>query len=118
MTLQSKLRQIGAALATLTPNTYHYFRPVKTTPWIVWAESGEESSFNADNHKVEQRIVGTVECFTKKEFDPLLDSVQGVLDSLNLTWGIESVQYEDETNLIHYTWNWGVINGETANEGP
>lgn len=117
MTLQNKLRQIGTSLATLTTKTYHYYRPVKDIPCLIWAETGEEFSFNSDNHKTEQRIVGTVDCFTKTEFDSLLDSVQTMLDSLGLTWSLDAVQYEEETNLIHYTWSWGVIHGQTDNEG-
>lgn len=117
MTLQSKLRQIGTTLATLTTKTYHYYRPVKDIPCLIWAETGEETSFHSDNHKSEQRIVGTVDCFTKTEFDPLLDSVQDTFEALGLTWVLDTVQYEEETNLIHYTWSWGVINGEVDNEG-
>lgn len=117
MTLQNKLQQIGQTLAGVTQKTYHYFRPVKDAPCLIWYETGEDNSFNADNHKAEQRITGTVDCFTKTEFDPLLDEVQTALDSLGLTWSLDSVQYEDETNLIHYSWNWGVINGEDEVEG-
>lgn len=107
--LQMKLRQIGVAFAALTNNCYHYYRPVKTIPCLIWAETGEDNSFNSDNHKSEQRIIGTVDCFTKTEFDTLLDGVQSTLDTLGLTWTLDAVQYEEETNLIHYTWSWGVI---------
>lgn len=108
MSLQSKLRQIGEALAEVTENTFHYWRPVKDVPCILWAESGEGTSFNADNHKAEQNIVGTCDLYTKTEFDPLVDAVQAVLDGLDLTWRLASVQYEEDTNLIHYEWDWGV----------
>lgn len=106
--LQSKLRQMGVAFAGITPKCYHYWRPVKDVPCLIWAETGEENSFNAGNHKAEQAIVGTVDFFTKKEFDPLADQVQEVLDELGATWALDAVQYEDETNLIHMTWTWGV----------
>lgn len=105
--LQAKLRQIGEGLRTITPNCTHYYRTNKF-PAIVWAESGEEDSFNSDNNKSEQRIIGTVDLFTKTEFDSLIDDVQSTLSSLGLTWALESVQYEDETKVIHYEWTWGV----------
>lgn len=114
--LQAKLRQIGAALATITPNCTHYFR-TENFPAIVWAESGEEDSFNSDNKKSEQRIIGTVDLFTKTEFDTLIDDVQEALTDLGLTWYLESVQYEDETKVIHYEWSWGVtFDGEVEEQ--
>lgn len=112
-TLQQKLYQMGTKFATVTTNCYHYWRPVKDLPCLMWAESGEENSFDADNHKVEQNIVGTCDFYTQTEFDPLIDTVQETLDALGATWALASVQYEDDTNLIHYEWSWGVaVNGE------
>lgn len=117
MTLQNKLSQIGTSFATLTRYCYHYYRPVKHTPWLVWAETGENNSFHSDNSKTEQRIIGTVDVFTKTEFDPLLDSVQEMFETLGLTWSLDTVQYEDETHMIHYTWSWGVAhNGKTESQ--
>lgn len=108
MSLQSKLRQIGEAFATVNANCFHYWRPVTTVPCLIWAETGEENSFNTDNHKTEQNIAGTVDLFTKTEFDPLVDDVQSVLDGLGVAWSLSSVLYEDETKMIHYTWEWSV----------
>ena len=65
---------------------------------------------------IRQNIVGTVDLFTKTEFDPLADDVQNVLDELGVTWSLESVQYEDETNLIHMEWSWGVTFGGEVEE--
>lgn len=106
--LQQKLEQLGAAFAGVTTNCYHYFRNTKAMPCIVWAEEAEEGSFSSDNRKTEQHIVGTVHAYTRTEFDPMLDSVQAVLDRLGVGWNLESVQFEETTNLIHYTWRWGV----------
>lgn len=106
--LQLKLRQMGEAFATVTKNAYHYFRPVTSFPALIWAESGEADSFHADNRKACQTIQGTVDLFTKTEFDPLLDDVQTALEGLGVAWYLSSVQYEDETNAIHYEWTWEV----------
>lgn len=113
--LQQKLKQFGAAFAELTDKCYHYWRPVKDVPCIIWAESGEENSFHSNNKKSEQRIIGTVDLFTENEFDELADRIQETLEDLGVTWRLESVQYEEETNLIHMEWEWGVtFNGEDA----
>lgn len=112
MTLQNKLRQIGTALATVTEKTYHYWRPVKDVPCLIWAEDGEDGASYGNNHKTEQTITGTADLFTRTEFDPLADSVQDVLEGLGCAWNLESVQYEEDTNLIHMEWRWRIANGE------
>ena len=111
MSLQTKLRQIGEVFALVNANCFHYWRPVKNVPCLIWAETGEENSFHADNHKEEQNIAGTVDLFTKTEFDPLVDEVQEALEGLGVTWSLNAVAYEDETKMIHYTWDWGVSFG-------
>ena len=108
MTLQEKLQQIDAALTPLSSHVYHYWRPKMEPPFIVWQEDGEADSFNANNHKVEQTISGTVDYFTQVEFDPVCDSIQSALNNLGAGWSLNSVQYEEDTNLIHYEWTWEV----------
>ena len=124
MTLQQKLKKIGDALVAgltvyaegdetghLACGVYHYWRPKLNPPYCVWAEDGEQSpAANADNRKVEQAVTGFVDYYTKTEFDTNLDTIQAVLRDLQedetLGWRLDSVQYEDDTNLIHYQWTW------------
>lgn len=118
ISLQNKLRQMGVAFGALTENVYHYFRPIKKLPAIIWAEDGEAISFNSNNRKSCQNISGSVDLFTKTEFDPLADAVQKTLEDLGVAWSLNSVQFEDETNTIHYEWVWEVANiGENDNSG-
>lgn len=110
MSLQSKLQRIGEALAEVVDHTYHYWRQKMSAPFLVWAEDGEDTSFNADDRKQEQKIHGTADYFTKDEFDPNVDAVQECFENMDdITWRLNSVQYEDETNLIHYEWEWWAI---------
>lgn len=111
MSLQSKLIRIGQALAEITPNCKHYYRAVKYPPFLCWAEDGEGDSFNSGNHKTEQVISGSVDFFTLTEFDPLVDAVQEKLDALGLAWRLDSVDFEEDTNLIHYSWSFEVGDG-------
>lgn len=108
MTLQSKLRLIGVALAAAVPQTYHYWRPVQTAPWLIWAEDGE-NGLEADNVKEEQGITGRADYYTKEEFDPAVDQIQACFDDLGLCWRLDSVLYEENTNLIHHSWDWEVV---------
>lgn len=110
MTLQQKLKDFGTALSGIT-RTYHYRRPQdKKDNWIVWAEQGEAQSFHSDNKKQEQVIDVIVDCFTSKEYDPVLDEIQSLLQKWG-AWSLISVQYEDETNLIHYEWDITIAKG-------
>ena len=104
MSLQTKLKTIGDALAELTEHCFHYYRPQMDPPFIVWAEDSETSAFNGDNHKGEQAVAGWVDYYTPTEYDPMLDSIQETLNALPIGWRLDSVNYEDDTDLIHYSW--------------
>ena len=106
------LQTMQQRLILLDCDVYHYESGEDySLPYIVWAESGEDdNSFNADNHKKDQDIEGTLDFYTETEFDPLIDSIQAALDSIEgCGFRLSSVLYEDETKLIHYSWNWELI---------
>ena len=108
MTLQEKLLKLFDRLVLVTNNIYHYKRPENVqTPFIVWAEDGEDGSFHAGNRKEELRLHGTIDLFTQTEFDAMADWIQDALNGIeNCGWTLQAVQYEDETGLIHYTYEW------------
>lgn len=105
MTLQNRLKALYLPFLSLDCDVRHYTRQ-STYPYMVWAEDGEENSFHASNHKQEQQITGTIDYFTRTEFDSIVDDIQTILNSEEIGWTLSSVQYEDETNLIHYQWRW------------
>ena len=111
--MQNLLRNLYEALNGIENlECYHYEKAEDcSVPYAVWQEDGEDSSFHANNRKEEQNIAGTVDLFTKTEFDPLVDEVQETLEGLGVTWSLNAVAYEDETKMIHYTWDWGVAFG-------
>lgn len=102
------LDMIRDALLTVTPNVYHYEAFKKTDRYIVWAEDGAHGDY-ADNSMVTQVITGTVDLFTKMENDPYFDAVQDALNSIDIAWGLNSIQYEDSTGYTHYEWSWEVV---------
>lgn len=110
MTLQSKLEKIENALTSIEGlAVYHYLRPQLKAPFCVWQEDAENGSLEADLNKEEQAISGTVDLFTKLEYDPLNDAIQGALNTIeNCAWSLNSVQYEEDTELIHYEWSFTV----------
>lgn len=96
-------------LLTVTQDTFHYHAHKKPDKYIVWAEAGEAGSNNADDNKVNQVIQGTIDYFTKMEFDPNFDLIQEKLNSIDISWSLNSVQYEEDTGYIHYEWIWEMI---------
>lgn len=103
--LNEILRGVKAALLTVTNEVYHYRRPKDPTEkYIVWAEDSEDSSFAAGNRTEEQQLHGTVDYYTLTEFDENVDLIQTAFYNAGIEFRISSVQYEDETNLIHYEW--------------
>lgn len=111
MTLTQKLEHIGTALAGAVPNTYHYWRPQMQEPFCVWAEDGEGSNHWSDNAKGEQSISGYVDYYTRTEYDPAIDAIQDVMKGITafpFGWSLYTVDFEDDTNLIHYQWLWSM----------
>lgn len=109
--IQKRLKEFYRKFNDLPCDVLHYKRQSKY-PYVVWTEQGEDGyeSFHGDGHKGEQVIIGAVNFFTRTEFDPTVDAIQTILDdSEDVAWTLDAVQYEDETNLIHYTWAWRLI---------
>lgn len=106
--MQSKLLQIRDAMLRVHENVGHYEALRAEPPYIVWAEDSEYSSVEGDNYKLEQAVQGTIDLFTKVEYDALIDAVQEELKAARISFYLNSVQYEDETGYIHYEWVWTI----------
>lgn len=100
------LKAVRDALITVSENVGHYKALKKTDKYIVWAEDMEGGSSHADNRKDKQSIQGTIDYFTRTEFDEMVDKIQEALDTAEIPYYLNSVQYEDETGYIHYEWVW------------
>lgn len=109
MSYLTSLKKVGDALGELQQQglrVYHYWRFGADAPYCVWTEDSD-AGMEADNHKAEQGISGTVHLFTLTEYDGNIELIQAKLNSIeNMSWSINSVQYEEDTNLIHYEWRW------------
>ena len=110
--MQDKIKIIPEILLKITENVGHYDVIHKTDKYIVWAEDSEGSSLETDNYKAEQSIQGTIDYFTKEEFDKNVDEIQNALISNCISFYLNSVQYESlddsGSGYIHYEWVWEV----------
>lgn len=104
---QNQLKTIATALTAIEGlHVYHYWRDMRDAPFCVWQEDGHRT-FDADNHVAEKGWTGYVDYYTKTEFDENIDLIESALNGIeNLTYELNSADYEEETNLIHYSWEW------------
>lgn len=108
--MKNKLIPIRDMLVRILPDaTYHYWRQVSKKRYIIWAEDGEENSLNLDNKKAIQQVTGTIDLFTQTEYDPIADEIQEGLNELEIGWTLLDVNYEEETKLIHWEWEFKVV---------
>lgn len=106
MSLVTKAQKVRDALASIENlKCYHLMKPASVTaPYAVWQEDSEGDSFHSDNVKTEQVLQITIDYFTKSEYDTMTDSIQSALNCEDISWILNSFQYEDETKLLHYEW--------------
>lgn len=100
----TSLDDLKNALLTVTDKVGHYEGFKKSDQYIVWAEDGQAAAGYTDNRMSSQVITGTVDYFTKTENDPNFGKIQLALNSIDIAWRLNSIQYEDDTKFIHYEW--------------
>lgn len=108
--MQSQLNKIKTALSSIPDlRVYHYWHTRLEAPYCIWEEDGEGDSLHTGNHKTQQVITGTIDYYTKQELDAMVDTIQDKLNTIEvLGWYLEAVDYEEDTNLIHYTWRFQI----------
>lgn len=69
----------------------------------MWAEDSA-NDFIADNKHIEIVMGGTIDLFTLDENDPLMEEIPRALNGIPCAWYLNSVQYEEDTKLVHCEW--------------
>ena len=97
--LINALKQLNIPLAEYAWDV----RPDKD--YLVIAIDSEANSLEADGKKVNQAPQGTIDLFTYSNDRETMLAVQGVMDAFDgCAWYLNSVQYEDDTRLLHWEW--------------
>lgn len=105
MLLNDKLKTFKNSVINIEGiSIYHYFHPKMNPPYLLWAEIGEADSLHTDDTKSEQSISIDVDYYTKTEFDSHIDEIQNAFNEYRFAWDLASVDFETETELIHYNW--------------
>lgn len=90
---------------------YHYVAKEEKGNYIVWAEESDGSSGHADNKRTTKVMEGTIDYFTKTEYDPIVDKIEKALNDADMGYKLSSIQHEDDTGYIHYEWEWEIVYG-------
>lgn len=100
------LNELKTALLEKVERLWHFTAPANAyVPYAVWAEE-TRTDFEADGEHAETAWQGTIDYFTNVEADETVEDIETALTSLDIAWSLNSVQYEQETGVIHYEWVW------------
>lgn len=98
--------RIIAAHRQVTDAVSHSKR-LKSERYFVWQEDGA-NDFIVGGHHVERAVTGTTDLFTKQEFDPWADEIGEAFSSFGIAWSLRDIQFEEDTEFYHHTWDWEV----------
>ncbi|MEI3499918.1 MAG: hypothetical protein V8Q39_00105 [Anaerovoracaceae bacterium] len=76
--------------------------------YFVWGERGR-NDFEADGIHEEKAILGYTDLYSKQEFEPWRDEIERQFDAAEISWALNSVQFEEETGFTHVEWYWEVF---------
>lgn len=98
--------EIKTILTSISDNVYCFTaRNNQSVPYIVYSVDGE-NVLKAGNFRAETVQEGTIDLYTKNQSDPLILQIPDALELHQISFYLNSVQYEDETGTIHYEWVW------------
>ena len=94
------------ALTGVTEAVSHKKR-LKSTRYFVWQEDGA-NDLSADGGHAESAVTGSLDLYTKLEFDPWVSEMGTALTNAGIAWALVSVEVEEDTGFTHYSWDWEV----------
>lgn len=115
--IQTDFTALKTALTNAVGSTgvpiFHYFANDRQTidRYIVWDEDMESGRISGDGKMEKQVIQGTIDLFTKTEYDTLFDSIQTALYNAGICYTFVGKIFEEGTNKIHYSWVFNLVCG-------
>ena len=82
---------------------YQWDKAPEGTSYGVIALEGQQDSVPGDNMIQHQSIRGSIDLFVPGISTDDARTVQDVINGV-VAWRLNSVQFEDETGLVHYEW--------------
>jgi len=98
---------ISALTATGYEFRHHGWSKAPSGTYGVYAEE-LGLDFVANGRHAERGTRVAIDLFTRDDTTTPRETVEAELNALEYPWRLDSVQYEQETGLIHYLWVVGV----------
>lgn len=65
-----------------------------------------QNALRAGDALAEKVSEGTIDWFTRNPASAMPAEVESLLDNFGASWYLNSIQYEQDTGLLHYEWVW------------
>lgn len=98
----------GLATATGFPAALYAWKNQTASDYLVVTDE-PASALWADGKRSEEMSAGTVDLFTKTADGSTKAAVEVAFNGMDLSYYLNSVQYEDDTGYIHYEWVWEAV---------
>lgn len=105
--------ELGAGLKALTVDgarlqfAHFGWNSAPSGDYGVYSESDNEY-FDSNNRHAETKVIGSVHYFTRSDNEKAKKVIEDYFRSLQDTnlfaWYLNTIQYEEDTNFIHYEW--------------
>ena len=66
--------------------------------------SGAYDALWGSDHMISQTMEAMVHLFTRSNGQEMIRTIQAVLNGLEISWYLNSIQYEDDTGYMHLEW--------------
>lgn len=99
-------QRLIAAHTAVTDAVSHSVR-LGSDRYFVWQEDGANDLLASDRH-AERTVTGSTDLYTKQEFDPWGPALEESLDAAGIAWSRIVVEYEEDTETYHWSWDWEV----------
>lgn len=110
------LDKLKTSLLAVVDDVYRYQAPDNApVPYAVWAED-TRFDFEADGTHAERAWQGTIDYYTRTEGDETVEDIEDCLTGLDIPWKLNSIQYEEDTGIIHFEWVWNTYGDATMEE--
>lgn len=97
------------ALLSVSDRVYAYTSAGNSVPpYILYGMDGT-NHLMASGKRAELCDTGYIELYTKEEEDELIAKIPEALETFGISFYLNSVQFEEETGLLHYEWIWEAV---------
>lgn len=104
---------LEALQATEIPFALYMWESRPAAPYGLLSLEGGADTVVGDNTICEQVFRGSVDLFMRTPDLSKINQIQCILND-RTAWQLNSVQFEDDTGLLHYEWLFEVVNPDAV----